>query len=528
MINSMEVETNTTTKIKTNILVVDDRPDGLLALEAVLSCDNYNLVTAASGYEALQNALCYDFAVILLDVQMPELDGFETARLLRENFRSRDTPIIFVTAINKEARHINQGYESGAVDYIFKPLDPFILKSKVDIFVDLYKKKIQIQEQAALLRDVESQEKERQISTLQKESLRRYVNLADAIPHIVVKINSEGNVEYFNQRWSEYTGLQSGSDWELVLYPRDKRKFLLFWLNLRHRKVHAFEVEIRIKRHRDNTYRWHLMRVVEENQDNDKQGWIVTCTDIDDIKKADEASKQLSEELNRSNKDLEEFAYIASHDLKEPLHVVSSFTHLLEKKLQNKLDQSESEYLKYIKQSISQAQMLIKDLLEYSRLGQERAMEIVDLNSVFSQVHLSIRGSIETAKAVVQSGPLPKIRANHLGMFELFQNLLVNAIKYRSQELPVISISVKSQDDQYLFAFKDNGIGIDPQYKDRIFDMFQRLHSKSEYSGTGIGLAICKKIVCNHGGRIWVESQVGKGSTFYFTIKKDKSERTIC
>lgn len=507
---------------KTNILVVDDRPDGLLALEAVLSCDHYHLVTASSGFEALQYVLCYDFAVILLDVQMPELDGFETARLIRENFRSHDTPIIFVTAINKEARHINQGYESGAVDYIFKPLDPFILKSKVEIFVDLFKKNQKIKEQAALLREIESQEKERQISALQEENLRRYVNLADAVPHIVVKISPDGSIEYYNQRWCEYTGLQSGINWETVIHPRDKRKFLLFWLNIRHRRQNVSELEVRIKRHSDNTYRWHLVRVVEELKNNECLGWIATCTDIDDIKKADEASKKLSEELNRSNKDLEEFAYIASHDLKEPLHVVSSFTHLLEKRLQPKLDHTEYEYLKYIKQSISQAQMLIKDLLEYSRLGQEKTVELVDVSSIFAQVLLSIKAMIEDTKTVIRTDHLPKIMANHLGMFELFQNLLVNAIKYRSKRSPEIYVSVKALDDEYIFSVRDNGIGIDPQYKNRIFDMFQRLHSKSEYSGTGIGLAICKKIVDNHGGKIWVESRLGEGATFFFTIKKNQ------
>src|ERR1700691_3321831 len=177
---------------RTNILVVDDRPDGLLALEAVLSCDQYNLFKASSGQEALRYSLFNDFAVILLDVQMPELDGFETAQLLRENYRSQDTPIIFVTAINKEIRHINQGYESGAVDYIFKPFDPFILKSKVNIFVDLFEKNLQIERQAALLRHIESLEKERQISEIEQEGNRSYAFLADAAPHSIIKVDPSG------------------------------------------------------------------------------------------------------------------------------------------------------------------------------------------------------------------------------------------------------------------------------------------------------------------------------------------------
>src|SRR5580698_2163685 len=181
---------------RTNVLVVDDRPEGLLAMEAVLSSDQYNLFKANSGHEALRYALFNDFAVILLDVQMPELDGFETAKLLRENHRSKDTPIIFVTAINKEIRHINQGYENGAVDYIFKPFDPFILKSKVNVFVDLFEKNLQIKRQAALLRHNESQEKERQISEIEQEGNRSYAFLADAAPHSIIKVDPSGEVEY--------------------------------------------------------------------------------------------------------------------------------------------------------------------------------------------------------------------------------------------------------------------------------------------------------------------------------------------
>jgi chemotaxis family two-component system sensor kinase Cph1 len=224
---------------------------------------------------------------------------------------------------------------------------------------------------------------------------------------------------------------------------------------------------------------------------------------------------------------LEEFAYIASHDLKEPLHVVSSFAHLLEKRLESKLDNTETEYLKYIKQSIAQAQTLIKDLLEYSRMGQEKSLETVDLTSVLSQVCLSLKSVIDDSETIITSEPLPQIVANHLGMVELFQNLIVNAIKYRSEKKPEIHISVASHEDAYVFSIKDNGIGIDLPYQVRIFDMFQRLHSKSEYSGTGIGLAICKKIVENHGGRIWVESKLGEGATFYFSIKKGIHERLI-
>ena len=494
---------------------------GLLALEAVLSCDRYNLFKASSGKEALRCALFNDFAVILLDVQMPEMDGFETAKLLRENHRSQDTPIIFVTAINKEARHINQGYESGAVDYIFKPFDPFVLKSKINIFIDLYKKNLQIKQQAALLRQMESQEKERQISEIKQESYRSYAHLADAVPHSIVKIRPSGQVEYFNQRWLEYTGFKSEIDWEVVVHPKDRRKFLALWLNMCCQNMQSCETEIRLRNTKDGVYRWHLVRAVPEIKNGESIGWIASCTDIDNIKKTEESFKVFSQELNRSNKELEEYAYVASHDLKEPLHVVSSFVYLLEKRFQSKLDDRERQYLHFIKEGVGQAQRLIKDLLEYSRIGKQKQFQKVDTSSVLSEVFINLKTIIDESGAIIECDKMPKITANYLEMVQLFQNLIVNAIKYRSQNPLKIHINARSEGEMWIFSIKDNGIGIDPQYKERIFDMFQRLHAKTEYSGTGIGLAICKKIVENHGGKIWVDSTVGEGTTFNFSIKQD-------
>lgn len=505
---------------KTNVLVVDDRPDGLLVLEAVLADKNYDLVKASSGREALNHALCLDFAVILLDVQMPELDGFETAKLLRENHRSKGTPIIFVTAINKEIRHINQGYESGAVDYVFKPFDPFILKSKVDVFVDLFNKNQQIQRQAALIQKIEVQEKERQLAELRQESLRHYTSLADAIPHIIVKIHPEGRVEYFNQRWYKYSGFKSDVDWQLVIHPQDRRKFLMFWRCLHRDHLYTSQIELRLRDSQDGIHRWHLIRAVAETKNGEITNWICTCTDIDDIKKGQEAYRILSTELNRSNKELEEFAYIASHDLKEPLNVVSSFVWLLEKRLQLKLEDKEKEYLKFIKQGINQAQTLIKGVLEYSLVAQKRSVEMVDLSSVLEEVFINLKFFIEKAAAKITYDPMPKIMINHSEMIQLFQNLVANALKYKSEKPLVIHISNYFKNDMWFFSIKDNGIGIDPQFKERIFDMFQRLHAPSEYSGTGIGLAICKKIVEHYGGKIWVESKVNEGATFYFSIKQ--------
>jgi two-component system, chemotaxis family, sensor kinase Cph1 len=285
-------------------------------------------------------------------------------------------------------------------------------------------------------------------------------------------------------------------------------------------KSQAFEIEIRLRNDKDGIYRWHLVKVVPEIKNGENICWIASCTDIDNIKKTEESLKVLSQELNQSNKQLEEYAYVASHDLKEPLHVVSSFVYLLEKRFQSKLDDQEKKYLKFIKDGVSQAQRLIKDLLEYSCIGKTKSFEVVDASSVLIEVFANLKTIIDEADAAIQYDPMPKVTANYLEMVQLFQNLIINAIKYRSQKPLVIQINARSEGNMWVFSIKDNGIGIDPQFKERIFDMFQRLHAKNEYSGTGIGLAICKKIVENHGGKIWVDSTLGDGTTFYFTIRQ--------
>jgi chemotaxis family two-component system sensor kinase Cph1 len=195
--------------------------------------------------------------------------------------------------------------------------------------------------------------------------------------------------------------------------------------------------------------------------------------------------------------------------------------YLLEKRFQPKLDDRERQYLKFIKEGVDQAQRLIKDLLEYSCIGKEKSLTTVDTASILAEIFANLRSIIDESGATIEFDKMPTIMANHLEMIQLFQNLIVNAIKYRSEKPLEIQINGSAEGDRWFFSIKDNGIGIESQYKERIFDMFQRLHGKKEYSGTGIGLAICKKIVENHGGKIWIDSTVGEGTTFYFTIKQD-------
>ena len=257
------------------------------------------------------------------------------------------------------------------------------------------------------------------------------------------------------------------------------------------------------------------------------EGILVTATirDISVRKKAAVVLLEKVEELNRSNEELGQFAYIASHDLQEPLRMVASYTQLLSRRYKGKLDADADEFIAYAVDGASRMQRLIQDLLAYSRVG-TKGQDLVETSSgaALEQALVNLRGAIEESSAVVTHDPLPAVLADEMQLVQLFQNLVGNAIKYQRPGIPRVHISVaKNGGKKWDFAVKDNGLGIDPQYFERIFGMFQRLHKRDEFAGTGIGLAICKKIVERHGGNISVESQPGQGSTFRFAL----SERTV-
>lgn len=235
-------------------------------------------------------------------------------------------------------------------------------------------------------------------------------------------------------------------------------------------------------------------------------------------------SESANKDLQVANKELEQFAYVASHDLQEPLRTISIFVGLIEEKYSGKTDEDTELYLKQIVNAASKMQNLIKDLLDFSQIGRNISFAATDCNNILKEVIANLGATIKESKAKITSTVLPVVIGNEIELRQLFQNLISNAIKFhKKNSKPEIEITFVEKDTEYLFAFKDNGIGLEEQYKDRIFIIFQRLHTSTEYAGTGIGLATCKKIVALHNGKIWMESKLGHGSIFYFTIPKEKS-----
>jgi PAS domain S-box-containing protein len=241
--------------------------------------------------------------------------------------------------------------------------------------------------------------------------------------------------------------------------------------------------------------------------------------DITERKRAEAELEHTLEELKHSNAELEQFAYVASHDLQEPLRMVSSYMQLLKRRYQGKLDKDADEFIAFAVDGATRMQNLINDLLAFSRVGTRgRPMGLSSCEKVLAEALINLQVAVEESKAIITHDPLPTVFCDQPQLVQVFQNLLVNSIKFRGQQTPQIHISAKQEDSEWLFSVCDNGIGLDSKFGERIFEIFQRLHSRTAYPGTGIGLAICKRIVQRHGGRIWVESQPGQGATFYFTI----------
>jgi signal transduction histidine kinase len=281
--------------------------------------------------------------------------------------------------------------------------------------------------------------------------------------------------------------------------------------------VHRFQTEAELARHRD-----HLEVLVKQRTAELETTNARLQVEIAERRHAQETLQQMAEELKRSNRDLEQFAYVASHDLQEPLRAVGGYVKLLERRFPKDVDPKALEFIAGAADGAVRMERLITDLLAFSRVGTRKgSFGPADLNRLLADALQNLQASIKEAGAKVTYDPMPTLPADATQIMQLFQNLVGNAIKFRGAGPCEVHIGARQQPDRWVFSVRDNGIGIDPQYFERIFQIFQRLHTRKHYSGTGIGLAICKKIVERHGGVIWVESQPAQGATFFFSLPLD-------
>ena len=354
-----------------------------------------------------------------------------------------------------------------------------------------------------------------------QESENRFYVLADNAPVLIWLSDENGNCTYVNQAWQILTGqpqdTQLGQGWLNTVHPDDHAQIQAA-LQYCIAQQQPFEQEFR-QIQPGGAYRWILATCTPRWIADQFKGLICSCMDISDIKHSQKRLEQAIQELQRSNQELEQFAYIASHDLREPLRKIKSFAELLLEELMGQLDEDQSRYFGYITSGADRMQALIEDILQYSRVGRRpQNLEDVNLNQVLETIRSDLSLALIENQASIKFEKLPTVNAHAVEITQVLQNLISNAIKFRSEASPQIDISAEQQGSDWVVSITDNGIGIPEDSAERIFEMFQRLHRRDQYPGTGIGLALCRKIVETYGGTITCKSKIGQGTTFIIKL----------
>ena len=489
-----------------DVLIVDDRPDGLLALEVALKLASVRLVKAGSGHEALDLIDRHEFALILLDVQMPGLDGFQTAALIRERPGYRTTPIIFVTAINKDDAYVYDGYNAGAVDYIFKPFDPQVLRSKVGVFVDLHLKTQELKEHERLARV-------RKIAELELENMSRYRTLADSIPHVVWKARGDGVLYYFNQTWLRYTGLtheQSvGMGWQKAVHDDDLGGLLKAWLRSMDDSS-PFETEARL-RAADGHVRWHLIRLIPELSNERLVAWIGTCTDIHDKKLAETRLIEAEREAVAANVAKTNFLANMSHEIRTPMGAILGFSELMLK--QEMTEERRTHCTRAIQRGGKQLLRLIDEILDISKVEAGRLdVEKVGLDPVALLTDLYTLMDVQTRDRELDleftfATPVPeRVLSDPTRLWQILVNMVGNAIKFTRHGK--VAIETGWSAGRLNFRVRDTGIGIDVANDNvkSLFQPFVQMDSSTtrRFGGTGLGLYLSRKIAHRLGGDITI------------------------
>lgn len=564
---------------KVNILLVDDRRENLMALEAMLEDLGENLVKAYSGEEALKYLLDQDFAVILLDVQMPTMDGFETAEMIKHREKSRHIPIIFVTAISRTEAHAFRGYSVGAVDYLFKPIVPEILKSKVSTFVDLFRKNEALKEQAEWIgranAELEHQLREvRRLNREQKdlnaalqreiverkaaeEALRRseqlYRTLARNIPQAAIFLfDHDLRAILVEGTLLEQAGYSRQAMEGKLLREALPDEFVTQWLD-NCRNALAGRSALTEIPFGDSIYCVQTLGV--KNEAGEIIVGLALIRDITAAKHAEQILLDANEALEQRvaertadlkavNDELSTFTYIVSHDLRSPLVNLKGFAAELGATIESvalmigplmsamdadraaaltqMLETEIPEALKYINAGVTRMDNLTNAVLKLARMGRrELDIEPIDMNHLVETILESLAHQLKQREASVYVGELPVVRADRTTMEQIMANLLTNAVVYLQPDRPgKIEVTGESSANIVTFHIRDNGRGIARSDAVKVFEPFRRV-GQPDVPGEGMGLTYVQTLVRRHGGRIWFESQVGQGTTFSFTILQD-------
>jgi PAS domain S-box-containing protein len=356
--------------------------------------------------------------------------------------------------------------------------------------------------------------------------IRKLSSAVDQSASIIIITDTNGRIDYVNPKFTEVTGYTTkevfGKNPRILKGNKtSKEEYKKLWETISSGGEWRGELHNKKK---DSSYYWAYASMSPiKNQEGTITHFLGVQEDVTERKIAEIDLKRYSEELERSNQELQQFAYVASHDLQEPLRMISSYMTLLKKRYNGKLDQDAEDFIDFAVDGSKRMKQLINDLLQYSRVGTHgKPFSLIDMETVLDKSLFNLQVSIKENQAVITHDPLPKVFGDDIQLTQLFQNLIGNAIKFRGKRKPEIHINSKTENGDYIFSVQDKGIGIEKEFLNRIFEIFQRLHRSSEYEGTGIGLALCKKIIARHKGKIWVESEHGKGSTFYFSIPVNK------
>jgi PAS domain S-box-containing protein len=367
-----------------------------------------------------------------------------------------------------------------------------------------------------MLAAIESRDEELKKAFNEVEDERaRFHFLAESMPQKIFTATADGHVDYRNGQWAEFTGIPVeqllGSNWTQFTHPDDLEETGRQWEHSIATGA-PFLGEQRFRRH-DGKYRWHLTRAHPmRDHGGEITMWIGSNTDIHE-------QKEKEQELRRANEDLEQFAYSASHDLQEPIRNVAVYSEIVAKRYSHVVDDQGKQFLEFLREGGHRLATLVNDLLAYTRASMaELSEKPVSAAEALENCLANLAEALRESSAEVTSDPLPEVFMGDAHLQQVLQNLISNALKYRSEQAPRIHVSASKMGGMWCFSVKDNGIGIDPRYKEKIFGVFKRLHHDRKYSGTGIGLAICQRVVERYGGRIWVESEPSKGATFFFTI----------